>query len=205
MSTTDVHEPSEETRTSRRKQRTHHQLLDAALEVLSEHGYEESTMTQIAERADVARKTLFNHFATKEDLVSEVIGLRWAAQLEQFESEIGDDDDGYTAVMGFFDSYAAVSESARDFYTGTVVRLPHRFTVEHHARIAEHVRNCLKRDVPVLSDETRDYAEILVDSFMMTHTRWAFGPYVPGGLRAAVRRKADLLLRNAIKATAPLH
>jgi AcrR family transcriptional regulator len=64
-----------ESRRERKKQDTRDRLIDAAVVLFAEQGYDATTMDQIAERADVARATVFNYFARKEDLV-----LGWVAR-----------------------------------------------------------------------------------------------------------------------------
>src|ERR1700677_677891 len=53
----------------RKKQRTHPAISDAAIALFLERGYENVSITQIAEAAEVSRRTLFAYFPTKEDLV----------------------------------------------------------------------------------------------------------------------------------------
>ncbi|HEU4753979.1 MAG TPA: TetR/AcrR family transcriptional regulator [Armatimonadota bacterium] len=57
-----------EGRVQRRTRETRRRILRAALELFSERGFEGVTVEEIAERADVARGTVFNHFSTKESL-----------------------------------------------------------------------------------------------------------------------------------------
>lgn len=54
---------------SRRKQRTRRALQQAALSLFAERGYEETTVADIAERAEVGLRTFFFHFPTKEDVL----------------------------------------------------------------------------------------------------------------------------------------
>jgi AcrR family transcriptional regulator len=57
-------------RRERNKIKIKERLYTAALELFAEHGYEQTSVDEIAERADVARGTFFNHFQRKEDLIS---------------------------------------------------------------------------------------------------------------------------------------
>lgn len=58
-----------ESRRERKKLQIRSQLAEAAIRLFSEQGYERTTVAQIAAAADVATKTFFNHFPTKEDVV----------------------------------------------------------------------------------------------------------------------------------------
>ncbi|POX50047.1 TetR family transcriptional regulator [Streptomyces sp. Ru72] len=57
-------------RRERNKIKIKERLYTAALELFAEQGYEQTSVDEIAERADVARGTFFNHFQRKEDLIS---------------------------------------------------------------------------------------------------------------------------------------
>ncbi|SFD84803.1 transcriptional regulator, TetR family [Actinopolyspora alba] len=57
-------------RRERHKQRAKQRLYECALELFAKQGYDNTTVDEIAEAADVARGTFFNYFPRKEDLVS---------------------------------------------------------------------------------------------------------------------------------------
>jgi AcrR family transcriptional regulator len=58
-------------RRERKKDETKRKIIDVALELFHRQGFAATTMEQIADTADVAKGTLYNHFATKEAIVGE--------------------------------------------------------------------------------------------------------------------------------------
>lgn len=55
-------------RRARKKAQTREQIRQVAHTLFAERGFEAVTVADIADRADVAVQTVFNHFATKEEL-----------------------------------------------------------------------------------------------------------------------------------------
>ncbi|MFF2998706.1 TetR/AcrR family transcriptional regulator [Streptomyces sp. NPDC057950] len=53
----------------RKKQRTHAAISDAAIALFLEHGFNEVSVAQVAEAAEVSKRTVFAYFPAKEDLV----------------------------------------------------------------------------------------------------------------------------------------
>ena len=53
----------------RKKERTRRALVDAAADLFGRKGYEETTIAEIAAAADVATRTFFSYFASKEELL----------------------------------------------------------------------------------------------------------------------------------------
>ncbi|MEV4556342.1 helix-turn-helix domain-containing protein [Kitasatospora sp. NPDC049285] len=53
----------------RKKQRTHAAISDAAIALFLEHGFNQVSVAQVAEAAEVSKRTLFAYFPSKEDLV----------------------------------------------------------------------------------------------------------------------------------------
>lgn len=62
-----------ETRSDRRKRRNRQALIEAGYSVMAEKGIDAATMSEIAERADVGAGTVYNYFASKDDLATRVM------------------------------------------------------------------------------------------------------------------------------------
>ena len=71
----DAVDPQTAGRRERRRREVRDRLYDSAIELFLEQGYESTTMDEIANRADVARTTVFNHYARKSAFLDE-----WAAR-----------------------------------------------------------------------------------------------------------------------------
>ena len=59
-------------RRERRKLEVRHRILESALDLFRGRGFADTKISEICERADVAHKTFFNHFPSKQDLVREI-------------------------------------------------------------------------------------------------------------------------------------
>ncbi|HEX6682373.1 MAG TPA: helix-turn-helix domain-containing protein [Candidatus Limnocylindrales bacterium] len=53
----------------RKKERTRQALIDAAVELFQRRGYDKTTVADIAAAADIATRTFFGYFASKEELL----------------------------------------------------------------------------------------------------------------------------------------
>jgi AcrR family transcriptional regulator len=78
----------------RKKQRTREAIVDAAFELFSERGFDATTIADIAAAADIAPRTFFGYFATKEDVVTHDFGEIEASM----RSRLLDRPSGETAV-----------------------------------------------------------------------------------------------------------
>jgi AcrR family transcriptional regulator len=60
----------------RKKLETRQLISETAVRLFNERGFEAVTVDEIAEAANVSKKTVFNYFPTKEDLVFDRLGKR---------------------------------------------------------------------------------------------------------------------------------
>jgi AcrR family transcriptional regulator len=71
----------------RKKQETRRHILDVAVDLFQDQGFDRTSVDEIAARADVSRGTCFNYFPTKESILREIA----ARELEQLQQLAQDD------------------------------------------------------------------------------------------------------------------
>jgi AcrR family transcriptional regulator len=84
----------------RKKAQTRDAIAEAARRLFLEHGFDDVTVADVAEAADVSEATVFNYFPTKEDLAFH--------RMEDFEEEMLDavrDRQPGTSVVDAFGSF----------------------------------------------------------------------------------------------------
>lgn len=81
-------------RLQRRKARTRAAIVQAATDLFHRQGYEETSIQQIAELADTGVGTLYGYFASKEEILREVLKSRSDAALLTYFAAI-DETTGY--------------------------------------------------------------------------------------------------------------
>jgi AcrR family transcriptional regulator len=94
----------------RKKQRTREQIIDAAMGLFAERGYHATTIADIAEAADVAPRTFFSYFPSKEAVVFHNVDR----ELDEMATALGERLPGETA----FDALRRWIETMFDKWSG---------------------------------------------------------------------------------------
>src|SRR6202035_2173045 len=96
----------------RKKQQTRERIARVALELFAERGYDETTLADIAEAADVSPRTIFAYYESKEDILFCEEGVF----LERLREMLEERPPGTTtidAIREFFASIEPPDEQAR--------------------------------------------------------------------------------------------
>lgn len=94
----------------RNRQLASREILDAALRLFVEQGYEETPVAQIAREAGVSERTLFRYFGTKEDLLGDS-QHRFGQVLTATINDQPDEADAWVALRAGFAAVLALNES----------------------------------------------------------------------------------------------
>jgi AcrR family transcriptional regulator len=151
-------------RADRRKQETRARILEAAVDLFGEVGFEATKVADVCERADVARQTFFNHFPTKGDLLEEIYreGVGFVSALFDSAYEGGATMRERIALFftGLVGAAVDVGPSSRDLVRRILHSDPNP---ERARRFAELFRAFVMRGVEA-GDVTRTHApEVLAE------------------------------------------
>ena len=69
------------TRRERKKEETKERIFNAAMKLFRSRGFEETTIEEITEKADVAKGTFFNYFPRKEEVLR-YLSEQWLEEVE---------------------------------------------------------------------------------------------------------------------------
>jgi AcrR family transcriptional regulator len=101
-------------RTDRRKQEVHERILAAAFDLFLLQGVTATTIEDICRRADVANRTFFNHFATRQDMVRALAERRLRNLHDVVSHRTA--DSAADRLVGVFDDIAATLVKSGDTY-----------------------------------------------------------------------------------------
>lgn len=108
-------------RRERNKRERRRRLEDVALELFEREGFDKTTIEQIAVEAELAPRTFFSYFATKDDLVLADYSERLERILTELEQR-PEEEPAWGALRASFAAVAADYESEHD-------RIRRRFTI----------------------------------------------------------------------------
>jgi AcrR family transcriptional regulator len=95
-----------------RKRELRERLLRVAIECFLEKGFEATTIDEIAERADVARATVFNHFERKEGFLAAYLAERRERVARLLAEETATGVSASTRLHHAFGLLAGINEEA---------------------------------------------------------------------------------------------
>jgi AcrR family transcriptional regulator len=125
-------------RRERKKRALRARILAAATELFGERGFADTKVADICERADVAQKTFFNHFATKHDVLREVASAALGRVLVAVETARKEEHTTAARLARFFAHAAEEMERGGAMQRELVTELVH--TVHRMPEKGEHAR-----------------------------------------------------------------
>jgi TetR/AcrR family transcriptional regulator, cholesterol catabolism regulator len=199
-------------RRERKKLEVVSRIREAALELFCEKGYEATTVEEIAERADVAKGTFFNHFPRKDALLLALAEETFTQMLEELGPPVGWTG---TARQQFQRLYLRLADSVEAFPELSKVMLienMRHFWLRETRDAMEQTFHALSRGV-LESARTRGEfqygfdvdiaAKLLEAAYFTTMVDWLRNGAPAGVFRRELTSKLDIIFRG-LGATEPV-
>ena len=179
---TPLQDPADLSRRERRKLEVHSRILAASVELFETHGVEGTKVIDIAERADVAHKTFFNHFASKRDLLREIAALGLEQLLVDIETARKQPTSTRERIHHFFEKLAANADEAgpmhRELLTEIVQAAHETGNEPEQARKLHDAFGAIISDGVTLGDLSDRHSpetltEMLMGAFYVLMFNWA--------------------------------
>jgi AcrR family transcriptional regulator len=172
-------------------------LLTAAMQLFSRNGFEATTIDQIAEKADVARQTVLNHYPHKRDFL-QAWGQQRRDQLLDLTGQDGPDEPARGQLHRYFAALARMNEGERELTRMLHVSLRHDDVLAHQRPVPEAVLAAIRRgqhrgELDPGADPLQA-AEVLTAIYFDTLSRWLTDAGPPFDLQAMLIAKLDLVL-----------
>ena len=193
-------------RRERRKLEVRARILDAAIDLFDAHGYEATRVSEISARADVAHKTFFNHFPSKQHVLQAIAEGAMQEQLEGIEVLRKRPASTHERLLRLFDWVGARAEQAgamRPELVHEIIRFTHAGgagRAEGEARKLHDAFAGIVREGLAAGDVTGDHdeetlVEMLMGAYYAVMLNWTSFDGYPVRERA---RAAGRFLAGAI-------
>jgi AcrR family transcriptional regulator len=185
---TSLSENAVEGRRERKKRELRARIYETARQLFLEHGFEATTVAQIAEAADVAQGTFFNHFPSKQAVLAELTNEVSGYLQSMVDQQLARPVSALDRITGFADSVAKEVGQARALARDVLVELMRTSArpgeaYPYLARVRESFSAVLREgqetgDVRADLDATF-LAEMVVGALHVGVTNWLVDPGYP--------------------------
>ena len=169
-------------------------LLSAALDLFAANGFADTTIDQIAGRADVARQTVLNHFPYKTDF-AKAWGQGRRDRLAAIGTGIAADESARALVRRYFAAAAEMNEGERDLTRAMLGSLTPTEVFSYVRAVPAVAIEQGQAQGEFSSDaDPGVVAEILTSVYFGTVSRWLVDGPPPFDLRRALAQRLELVL-----------
>lgn len=170
------------TRRERRKLELRGRMVDAALDLFEEQGYEATTVADICARADVATKTFFNYFPTKQHLIREIAHQSIEGFLVDIETVRSEGSSTRERLVQFFDMVTSAATEVGPKHREVLTEIIHAASSagekDLRARQLREAMGAIVREGVAGGDVTPAYdpdtlSELILGAFYALMFNWA--------------------------------
>jgi len=189
-------------RRTRKREARREQVYETAMRLFVERGYDNTTMEDIADEADVARTTVFNYFERKSALVQEWGDRRRAVALAFVTRHLPDDASTADIVSTYIATLARANTSAREETVALLTAATTALQTTSDPQLGHDLANQFERGQR--RGEIRPHIRpaltglLLAAGYFQTLARWVSQDPEPFDLHHELAELVELVLRGAL-------
>jgi AcrR family transcriptional regulator len=164
-------------RMDRRKLEVRDRILSAAFDLFLSQGVSATTIEEICARADVANRTFFNHFPTRQDMMralaeSRLLNLHDDVVVDRADAPVPD------RLIGLFDDIATVLAKSSDTYREVIAEMlaSSGYGIQRgfalHSTFLELVKDGVARGEVTVRHDAQTLADIIVGALTGGIVNW---------------------------------
>lgn len=160
-------------RRERRKLALRERILEVAAQLFDEQGFHATKVSDVCDRADIAQKTFFNHFPSKQDVLREIARVSLAGVLEQIEEARKQPGSTADRLRAFYEDACDRSDEAGPMRREMLTEILH---VSHESAQPEDARRLQEAFGALLADGQAD-GDVAADANLLALTELVLGSY----------------------------
>src|SRR5271154_5132230 len=190
----------------RKKARLRQQIIETALHLFRQRGYEKTRIDDIVQTLEISQPTFFRYFPSKEAVLREVGRRAFARPAESLKSELSTKTTTQQRLRRFYESRGNVTEVGRPLWQAVILAGAMDPVRSPELRGAEAATVNLLREIIAEGQKngevTRDFpvvhlAEFMEGLFNTVVRQWAVDLTGPHKLTERVRNAVEFFLRGA--------
>lgn len=189
-------------RRTRHRQERRDRLYRAAVELFVDRGFDNTTMEDIAARADTARATVFNHFQRKTAFLDEWSLRRRERAMHAVRAEHLEDQSLQHVMRRYLTELARISEDTRDETVACMGAAIHSTNVFGNPALAQQFGRFVaraKKTGEIRSDiDAAQAGSLLASSYFATLSAWIAEEPAPFDLERNLQASLDMILHGVL-------
>jgi AcrR family transcriptional regulator len=190
----------------RKKARLRQQIVETALHLFRQHGYENTRIDDIVQTLEISQPTFFRYFPSKDAVLREVGRRAFARQAESLKAELAVEATTEERLRRFYETLGNVTEVGRPLWQAVILAGAMDPVRSPELRGAEATTVSLLREIIAQGQKngeiTRDFpvvhlAEFMEGLFNTVVRQWAVDLTGPHKLTERVRNAVEFFLRGA--------
>jgi AcrR family transcriptional regulator len=189
----------------RKKARLRQQIIETALRMFRERGYDNTRIDDIVQVLDISQPTFFRYFPSKDAVLREVGRRAFARQAESLKSELNSKATTAERLRHFYETLAKITEEGRPLWQAVIVtgamdpvrspelRGPEEATV---SLLREIIAQGQKRGEVTRAFPAVHLAEFMEGLFNTVVRQWAVDLHGPHTLADRVGSSVEFFLRG---------